>query len=110
MKDYLTEVEISKVESFCKDEGMFEAVKKVLLASVYYNGSLRKGEKFEAKNQAFNLISQSYASGQEVSNEVLGQEVRALFEGVNALEQGFAQLKLLKQKAEMVESPFNEAI
>ncbi len=110
MKDYLTEVEISKVEQFCSDEAMFEAVKKVLLSSVYYNGAIKKGEKFEAKNQAFNLISQAYASGQEVSNEVLGQEVRALFEGVNALEQGFAQLKLLKQTASVVESPYNEAI
>lgn len=110
MQDYLTDLEIKKINSFVKDEKMFDAVKKVLLASVYYNGSLRKGEKLESKNQAFNLIATAYAQGQEVSNEVLGQEVRGLFEGVNALENGFSQLKTIKLKEKEVESPYNEAI
>jgi hypothetical protein len=110
MKEYLTEIEISKVEQFCADENMYNAVKKVLLATLYYKGALHKGEKLEAKNQAFNLISQAYAQGQEVTNEVLGQEIRGLFEGVNALENGFNELKTIKKDSEVVESPYNIAV
>ena len=110
IKEYLTDLEIEKIEAFCTDEDMQEAVRKVLLAHVYYSGALKKGEKLNPKNQAFNLISQAYQNGTEVTNEVLGQEVRGLFEGVNMVEQAFGHLKTIKKPKANVESPFNEAI
>lgn len=110
MKDYLTEVEINKIEQFCGDEAMFEAVKKVLLSPFYLDGTIQKGEKTKIRNQAFNLISQAYQKDEDISNEVLGQGLRGLFEGVNALEQGFGYLKLIKSVEKPVESPYNDAI
>jgi len=112
MKEYLTDLELEKIEALCKDEVMYEAVRKVLLAQVYYSGALKKGEKLEPKNQAYNLLATAYQAGNQVSNELLGQELRAQYEGVNMVEQAFAQLKRLKvdKKGEPVESPYNDAI
>jgi hypothetical protein len=110
MQEYLTDMEIKKINSFIKDEKMFDAVKKVLLASLYQDGTIKKGEKLKVRNEAFNRISEAYRAGQDISNENLGQSLRGLFEGVNALEQGFAYLKLLKKEDGLVESPLNDAI
>lgn len=110
VKEHLTDLEIDKIEQFCTDEAMLEAVRKVLLANVYYMGALKKGEKLEPKNQAFNLLATAYQNGNQVSNEVLGQEVRGLYEGVNMVEQAFGFLKTIKKPNKNVESPFNEAI
>jgi hypothetical protein len=35
MKDYLTDLEVVKIEAFCADKEMFEAVKKVVLQHLY---------------------------------------------------------------------------
>lgn len=110
MKEYLTEIEISKIEQFCGDEVMFEAVRKVMLAGVYYSGALKKGEKFEPKNQAFDMIAKSYQTGKAVSNEALGEELRGLFSGVDMVEQGFGNLKTIKNEEKEVESPYNPGI
>lgn len=110
LKDQLTDLEISKIEQFCSDENMFNAVKKILLATLYFDGTFALGEEFPVKNQAFGLIAQAYANGSDVSNENLGQSLRGLYEGVNLLAQGFAQLKTIKRKEEPVETPYNEAI
>ncbi len=110
MKEYLTDLEIAKIEQFCKDETMYEAVRKVMLASTYYAGSLIKGKKLEPRNQAFDLIASATRNGQKVTNEELGQELRGLFFGVDTVEQGFARLKLIKNEEEGIPSPYNEAI
>ena len=110
IKDQLTELEISKIEQFCSDENMYEAVKKIMLAALYYDGAMRKGEEFIAKNQAFGLISQAYSQGADVSDATLGASLRGLFEGVNLLEQAYGYLKTIKKPKDSVESPYNEAI
>ena len=110
MKEYLTDIEIAKVEQFCADEAMFEAVRKVMLAVVYYSGALKRGEKLEPRNQAFDLISKAYQSGKVITNEDLGAELRGLFSGVDVVEQGFGQLKTIKTEGKEVVSPFNEAM
>jgi hypothetical protein len=74
---------------------MYEAVRKVMLATTYYAGALRKGEKLEPKNQAFDLIAKASASGDQITNEQLGEELRGLFFGVDTVEQGFARLKTI---------------
>lgn len=105
MKDYLTDIEIAKIEAFCADEVMYEAVRKVMLSTTYYSGTLRKGEKLEPRNQAFDLIAKATAKGEKITNEQLGEELRGLFFGVDTVEQGFAQLKTIKRD---VASPFVE--
>jgi len=104
--EYLTEIEKVKIETFCKDEDMLEAVKKVLLQCIYSQGVITKGEKHNPfKNRAFALIASNPDSKE------LGDNVKAWFEGVNALEEGFKDLSKVKSKKnEPVLSTINEAI
>ena len=107
---YLSELEVTKIENFCKDKEMYEAVRKVLLASIYYNAVPVKGVDFEHKNPAFNFISSTYSGEKSVTNEELGQNLRGLFEGVHLTQSVFDNLKVIKSQEEVVESPYNEAI
>ena len=105
MQNFLTDIEIAKIEAFSADTVMVQAVKKVLLQHIYSQGVITKGQDHNPlKNRALVLV------GGEVSNEELGSQLRSLWEGVNALETGFADLELIKTKKEEVESPYNEAI
>ena len=110
MQDYLSELEQTKIEAFCKDEVMYNAVKKVLLQAVYSHGVLEAGkEPMETKmNYAFSLVSKSLTN--PIPDELLGQNLRAMWAGLNALELGFNELQEIKVKEEVVESPYNEAI
>lgn len=105
MKDYLTEEEVLKAEQFCADKVMFNTIKKVLLQYAYTQGVIKKGEKHNAlQNRALVLVQ----SG--VEDAELGRNLRALWEGVQAIEKGFNDLETIKSKKEEVESPYNEAI
>ena len=110
MKEYLTDIEITKVEQFCSDQAMYDAVHKVITAALYYTGALRKGEKFEVRNQAFDLIARASREGKPVSNEALGEEFRGLFAGVDLVEQAFAQLKTIKGEDKSIPTPYNPGI
>ena len=110
MLEHLTEVEIDKIEAFCQDETLFEAVRKVVLAGIYHNGVLVKGKDFVAQNPAFNLLASMYEKGKPVSDEEIGQNLRGLYEGVHCAQSAFAQLQTIKRQRESVETPYNEAI
>lgn len=110
IKEYLTDLEIAKIESFCADKDMYEAVHKVMLATTYYAGTLRKGETLEPRNQAFDLIAKAAANGEKITNEQLGEELRGLFFGVDTVEQGFARLKEIKGSVVSPIQDINEAI
>ncbi len=104
MKEYLTESEVQKVESFCADEVMFGAVKKVILQHLYNQGVITKGEAHNPlKNRALTLVSGN------IDDAELGSRLRALWEGINALESGYEELKNIKSKKEVIETPYNEA-
>ena len=106
MQEFLTDEEIVLVETFCKNEKMSGAVKKVLLQHIYSQGVITAGQKHNPlKNRALALV------GADVNNEQLGSHLRALWEGVNALEVGYAELEKIKsKKVEEKVSPYNEAI
>lgn len=105
MKDYLTELQVLKIEQFCADKDMFDAVKKVLLQYVYHQGVIKKGEKHNSlTNRALVLVQ-----GGD-SDEQLGRNLRALWEGVQAVEKGFNDLESIKSKKEEIDSPYNEAV
>lgn len=105
MKDILTEAQVLKVEQFCADKEMFEAVRRVLLQYVYTQGVITKGEHHNPlQNRALVLVQ----SG--VEDAELGRNLRSLWEGVQAIEKGFNELGTIKSKKEEVESPYNEAV
>lgn len=105
MKDYLNDLQVAKVEAFCADKDMFEAVKLVLLQQMYTRGVITKGQKHESlRNRALTLVQP------EVNDAELGSRLRALWEGVQGIESGFYELEKIKSKVtEPVESPFNVA-
>lgn len=109
MKNELSELEVSKVEQFCNDEAMFNAVRKVLLAGLYSHGVVKAG--FDSNpliNGAFSLVSLSTEN--PIPDEVIGQQLRAQWAGLNALENALSKAKEIKTEKKAVETPFNNAI
>lgn len=108
--DYLSDLEKVKIETFCKDADMYNAVKKVLLEGLYTHGVLQAGVGHNPlQNAAFHLASVSVDN--PIPDEVLGQHTRGMFYGINALEVGFNRLNnVTSSKTESVESPYNEAV
>ena len=105
MKEFLTDLQVLKVETFCADKEMFEAVKLVLLQQLYTRGVITKGQPHNAlHNRALTLVQG------DVPDEELGSRLRALWEGVQGIESGFVELEKIKTEApEEIESPFNIA-
>lgn len=106
----LNELEVSKVEQFCKDQEMFDAVKKVLFAVIYSDGVVSKDKPLNQRNGAFALIANAYSEGKDITNDELGAQLRAKFEGVHTVLNGFDQLKNIKREEKGIPSPYNEAI
>ena len=101
--DYLSEIEKQKLIAFNKDEVLKEAVKKVLLEEIYYHGILAEDRPARPlKNYTLAVVSKK---GQ-FTNEQVGADLRATWEGINALESGFEAIS--KFKEEPVPSPFNK--
>lgn len=109
MDKYLSELEIVKIEAMCQDEVLLEAVRKVMLQGIYTHGTLQKGIVPDPLvNGAYALAAQAMSN--PIPDELLGQHIRAQWAGLNALENAFRDLKKLKsQKADEVETPYNEA-
>ena len=109
IKQELTPAQIVKIERFCDDAKLFDAVKKVLLSSIYSHGVIKAGlEHNPLQNGAFSLASLALTN--PIPDAEIGAHVRAMFAGVNALENGFVVLQGIKQtKEKAVESPYNEA-
>lgn len=107
-KDYLdkflTELEQQKISQFVMDDDMREAVKKVLLFSIYNSGTLTKGKPHDPMHN-FALVA---ASDVRFNNEKLGEFVRSAYQGINALELGFSDLARYKLE-EMPPLKKNEA-
>lgn len=109
MKESLTDLEVAKIEAFCADEEMYNAVKKVLLAGLYTHGVVEKGKKHNPLlNGAFALVA--LAGDNPIPDAELGAHLRGTWFGINALENGYRTLQSIKsaQKGE-IESPFNIA-
>lgn len=98
--DFLNTIEKSEIEKFLENTTLKEAVKKVLLSGIYFNGTLKEGEKANATRN-FALALASVGISQGITDEVLGQDIRARAVGIGLLEDAFSQLETLK-KVEVV--------
>lgn len=104
MQHNLTDLQIAKIEAFMADTEMVEAVKRVLLVGIYSHGVVEKGFKHDPLvNGAFSLVS--LAPTNPIPDEIIGQQLRAQWAGVNALHNAFESLASIKSK---VESPYVE--
>uniref|UniRef100_A0A6M3XN28 Uncharacterized protein n=1 Tax=viral metagenome TaxID=1070528 RepID=A0A6M3XN28_9ZZZZ len=95
IKDYLNEVEHTEVKKFVANKVMFEAVRKVLMESVYLHGTLKEGKPADAMiNYTFFLASRKKSPGfTNLTNEQIGADLVAVWEGTNLVEGGFKDLE-----------------
>lgn len=99
----LTEEEKMKIENFCKDEVLYEAVRKVLLQAIYISGTVQMGYKVDPQiNGAFSLAS--LAVQNPIPDSEIGAGVRAQWAGINYLKNGFDSLQEVKSKKEETSS------
>lgn len=107
----LNDLEKAKIIQFNGDPEMVEAVRKVMLAAIYSNGTLRKDANANPMTNAALLMVMKTVRGEGViSDAELGQDLRGLAQGVMLLESGFKRLEAVKPVEINVESPYNEAI
>lgn len=108
----LNPVEQAEVQKFVENQTMFEAVKKILLAGIYFNGTLRAGEPADpTRNFTLSLVARSAQNGEQFfTNEQLGQDLRACSEGIRLVESGLKSLENYKTPPKPVGSAPNPAI
>ena len=98
MQDILTELEKEFVISFNENLQMKEAVKKVMLQFIYSEGVVNKeGETQDLKN---NWAMVSAFNEGAISNEQLGERIRAKAEGLRFLNNAFEKLDDYKKVVE----------
>lgn len=101
ISEYLSELEQVKLLSFVSDKVMMEAVRKVLLAGVYYNGTLRPDFKADpTKNFALGIAFDTHRSDAE-----LGTDLRATAYGISFIEQGFNEIVKMTNQPMKTELP-----
>ena len=99
IKSYLSDQEHQAIERFVADSVMLEAVKKVLMESVYSQGVLKDGQPCDpSMNYAFALASRKKTQGfTSLTNEQIGADLCAVWEGTNLVGCGFAELEKFKK-------------
>ena len=92
LNEILSDIEKDAIAQFMGNDTMREAVKKVLLCGVYYNGILKKDVPADPlRNYAIGLAF----NDPSLSNEAIGADLRASIAGINTLEVAFDTMKSL---------------
>lgn len=104
------EEEVLLIEAFCSNEKLYEAVRKGILAGLYSHGVIKAGYEHDPlQNGALSLAS--LTTQNPIPDEMLGQHIRGVWAGLNALEQGFKGLNDIKSsKGEEKPEAVNEAV
>ena len=90
---FLRDVEKSALAAIADNSVAVLALKKVILADVYYKGVLRKDvDPSPTRNAAYALV----ITKPDLSNEQLGEDLRAQSEGARLVEMGMARLEKFK--------------
>jgi len=101
--DVLDEYERKKLESVASDDVVMNALKKILLYTIYSAGSLHKGKK--PYNPTENVLL-SFGANMNLTHEEKGRIAESMVTGVTIVEQGFRALEMFKK---LPDSPKQEA-
>lgn len=94
---FLNDVEKDLIQQIADNPNAVNALKKLILADVYFKGTLEKGKAPDPTRNAALSIALACGQGQAIrTNEELGQDLRAFSEGVRLIEIGFGRLEKLK--------------
>lgn len=108
---FLSQVEQDRIAQFNSDPILLNAVKKVMLAEIYQNGTLRADMAPEPlKNGAIALAFAALHVKAVITNEQLGEDLRAFAQAVNLLESGFGRLAKFTKTAESKAEDTNPAV
>lgn len=89
----LNDIEKAELQAFADNTTMYNAVKKVLLLDVYFMGNMEKGK---PANPLINYTLSMASQKGQYSNEALGADLRATWEGINTLQTAFDELEKFK--------------
>lgn len=104
--EILNDLEKAAVQMFYEHETMREAVKKVLLRQIYDCGTLKPGKPADPlKNIALVFVSRE----PNATDEQVGRKLRAIYEGINAIEVGFGELANYKKEEDKPKPKENPA-
>ena len=93
----LNEIEKNELSKFAENPVMLNAVKKILLRGVYFDGTLKAGEKPEPlKNFLLSIISKSMDIAQ--SDEKIANDLKAICMGIQVVEFTFKELEKFKKE------------
>lgn len=105
LKDVLTPTEIERLEVLMADDVMFGAVRKVMLSSMYTQGTTDSLGQSSMYNSALALVTNK----ENATNEELGMDLRALYQGLSQLELGLGELMKFKKVESTVPAKENKA-
>lgn len=114
IKDYsdsvLNDLEKIQLQKFADNEEMAKVVKKILLAGIYQNGTLKAGKDPKPEyNCAFGYLQFADGHNTEVTDAQVGANIRALYEGLKAVEYAFQLVELYKTPEEPENKKTNNA-
>lgn len=102
--------EQAELEMFIERPVLVEAVRKVLFWRMNEMGVVRPGVPSQPNfNSLLSLVSSQYAKDGMINNESLGQDLRARWEGIKALQVAFSEMELYKKKVVEVKEEKNKA-
>ena len=91
LEKVLSDKEIAEVQKFIKNDCLKEAVKKILLYGIYYNGTLKKGEE---PNPMMNFaLTINEIDGKMLTDEEIGAVLRAKRHAIEMLVTGYQELE-----------------
>ena len=103
----LNEVEKNELSKLADSPVLMNAIKKVLLRGVYFDGTLKAGEKPEPlKNFLLSIISKSMDIAQ--ADKKIANDLKAICMGIQVVEFTFKELEKFRKidkKAEEKENP-----
>ena len=108
--EYLNEIERNEPAKLNENLVLLNAIKKVLLAYVYYEGVLTPGE--YAGDSLKNFVLQKAAialQAKEITDESLGASLRADTQALRLVELGFQEIEKYKQIKPMAGDKKNPA-
>lgn len=106
----LSDIEKDKIVAFCSDPVLFNAVKKYVLAVAYEHGVVLKNKEHKGNlNFALRLAWAATDGRAQISDEELGQNLRALTSAVQLVESGFEELSEITRIAPITNEVKNPA-
>ncbi len=99
---FLSDAELNAIQRVLADPVAVQALRKVIAAPLYTQGVIEPGKPLNEENTIYGLASHHLMNG--LSNEIIGQDVRAVIEGIRMIKKGFEELDKLK----LTESPVTD--